>query len=584
MDAAGIVLVALLAQTPAASQPSQGGATVEGTVILAGTGQPLSGAKVQLFRAFLQRRGGGPPSPDGGPPPDLGDITPHAVTTAQDGRFLFENIKPGEYRLAAFRSGGYVPAEFAQRSPTSVGISFELAGGQKMQGVQLALTPTGSISGRVYDRDGPVGKLQVQALRPIYREGKRTLTIVQSVQTNDRGEYRLFWLPPGQYYLTAKPFSDGAIGAVFITEPTRLGTFEQASSPIVTTRTLPGGELVEETQLPVYYPGTTDVNGATRVDLRPGAMADGLDIAITTGPVRTRHLRGVALANGQPAALAGIKAIPRASDPSLVIAAGRTNADGSFDVSGVAPGSYFLFASTNSGMTGGLAMQVGDADVDNIVIPMTSGIRVSGRFVIEGRSRNDDGLEMANLRITLTRDPNLIGMPPAGPSFSPPPSADGSFVLQDVPPGDLRVSVRALPPDAYIKSIRMGSADVLDGGLHITGTPRDLLEVVIGADAGRLSGTVMNTRQEPLANIKVAVVPGAPDRERSDLYKSTTTDQSGRFRIQGLAAGSYTVFAWEEIEDGAWQDPDVIRAYESRGTSIRIRDGADESVQLTAIR
>jgi len=209
---------------------------------------------------------------------------------------------------------------------------------------------------------------------------------------------------------------------------------------------------------------------------------------------------------------------------------------------------------------------------------------VSGRFVIEGRSRNDDGLEMANLRITLTRDPNLIGMPPAGPSFSPPPSADGSFVLQDVSPGDLRVSVRALPQDAYIKSIRMGSADVLDGGLHITGTPRDLLEVVIGADAGRLSGTVMNTRQEPLANIKVAVVPGAPDRERSDLYKSTTTDQSGRFRIQGLAAGSYTVFAWEEIEDGAWQDPDVIRAYESRGTSIRIRDGADESVQLTAIR
>jgi hypothetical protein len=584
MDAAGVVLFALLAQTPAASQQSQSRATVEGTVVQFGTGQPLSGARVQLFRAFPLRPGGGPPLQDAGPPPDLEDFTPRSVTTAQDGRFLFENIKPGEYRLVAARSGGYVPAEFGQRSPTGVGISFQLAAGQKMQGIQLGLSPTGSISGRVYDRDGAVGSLRVLARRPIYREGKRTLTIVQSVLTNDRGEYRLFWLPPGPYYLTAKPFTEGVTGAVYISEPTRTGTFEQASSPIVTTRTLPNGEVVEETQLPVYYPGTTDVNGATRVDLRAGGSADGLDIAITTGPVRTRHLRGIALANGQPAALAGIKAIPRVSDPSLVIAAGRTNADGSFDVSGVAPGSYFVFATTNAGMTGGLALQVGDADVDNIVIPMTSGIRVTGRFMIEGRSRNDGGPEMANLRITLARDPNIIGMPPPGPSFSPPPSADGSFVLQDVPPGDFRVSVRALPQDAYVKSIRMGSADVLDGGLHIAGTPRDPLEVVIGADAGRLTGTVVNTRQEPLANIKIAVVPDAPDRHRSDLYKSATTDRSGRFRIQGLAAGNYNVFAWEEVEDGAWQDPDFIRAYESRGRAIRIRDGADESVQLTAIR
>jgi hypothetical protein len=441
VHAAGIVLFALLTPAPAASQQSQGSATVEGAVVQLGTGQPLAGARVQLFRAYPVGPRGGPPLPDAGPPPDLEEHTPRSVTTAQDGRFLFENIKPGEYRLVAARSGGYVPAEFGQRSPTGVGISFELAAGQKMQGIQLALTPTGSISGRVYDQDGPIGKLQVQALRPIYRDGKRTLTIVQSVQTNDRGEYRLFWLPPGQYYVTAKPFGEGVLGAVYISEPTRLGTFEQASGPILTTRTLPNGEVVEETQLPVYYPGTTDATSAARVDLRAGASADGLDIAITTGPVRTRHLRGVALANGQPAALAGIKAIPRASDPSLIIATGRTNADGSFDVSGVAPGSYFVFASTNAGSTGGLAIQVGDADVDNIVIPMTSGIRVSGRFLIEGRSRDGAGPEMANLRVTLARDPNIIGMPAPGPSFSPPPSADGSFVLQDVPPGDFRVSV-----------------------------------------------------------------------------------------------------------------------------------------------
>lgn len=304
MHAAGPVLIALLAQIPAAAQPSQGSATVEGVVVQSGTGQPVSRASVQLFRWM-------PPGPRGGPPtsersePDLNDLRSYSATTASDGRFSFDNIKPGEYRLLAMRSG-WVPAEFGQRSPTSVGISFELSAGQRMQGVQLALTPTGSISGRVFDRDGPVGKLQVQALRPIYRDGRRTLTIVQSVQTNDRGEYRLFWLPPGQYFVTAKPISEGTTGAVYISEPTRIGTFEQASSPIITTRTLPSGEVVEESQLPVYYPGTTDVNGAAHVDLRAGASADGMDIGITAGPVRTRHLRGIALANGQPAAVAGI--------------------------------------------------------------------------------------------------------------------------------------------------------------------------------------------------------------------------------------------------------------------------------------
>ena len=217
--------------------------------------------------------------------------------TAQDGRFSFENVKPGEYRLVALRSGGYVPGEFGQRSATGLGISFELSAGQQMRGVQLVLTPTGSISGRVYDRDGPVGKLQVQALRPIYRDGQRTLTIVQSVQTDDRGEYRLFWLPPGRYYVTAKPFNDGGAGrpagptrpsssGVHISEPMRVGTFEQASSPVVTSRTLPSGEVIEETQVSVYYPGTTDVSAAARIDLRPGASADGLDIAVTTGAVR----------------------------------------------------------------------------------------------------------------------------------------------------------------------------------------------------------------------------------------------------------------------------------------------------------
>ena len=164
-------------------------------------------------------------------------------------------------------------------------------------------------------------------------------------------------------------------------------------------------------------------------------------------------------------------------------------------------------------------------------------------------------------------------------------------MLQGVPPGDFRVTFGppgamqffSLPEDMYVKSMRFGNADVLDGGLHVTGSSRDQLEIVIGANAGRINGTVINARREPLAGITVVAVPDAGERSRSDRYKQVTSDASGRFRIQGLPPGNYTLFAFEDIEEGAWQDPEVIRSYETRGTSVRVRDGNDENVQLTVI-
>ena len=135
----------------------------------------------------------------------------------------------------------------------------------------------------------------------------------------------------------------------------------------------------------------------------------------------------------------------------------------------------------------------------------------------------------------------------------------------------------------YIKSMRFGSADVLEGGLHVTGPSRDQLEIVIGANAGRINGTVTSARGGSLAGITVVAVPDAGDRSRSDRYKQVASDESGRFRIQGLAPGSYTLFAFEDIEDGAWQDPEVLRSYGSRGTSVRVADGNDENVALTVI-
>ena len=582
MQSFTVIFLVLLTQLGASRQVTP--ATVDGIVIKMGSGEPVAGAKVELHPERSDV-----PSPE---PPET-----YTATTSQDGKFVLNGVAPGSYRLIATRSGGYVPAEYGQRSPTGQGIPFELSASQRMSGVQLAMAATGVIAGRIYDRDGePIGRAQVQALRAVYKDGRRALTIVETAQTNERGEYRLFWLTPGRYYVAARPDipelpanmadSGGSnIATVRITDPARFGSYEQASAAIVRKRRLKSGELIEETSVPVYYPGVIELQAASPVALSAGANVGGVDISIGAGVVPARHIRGrvIDATTGQPLARPGITAIPQSGDPNLSLPHNQSDANGFFDLAGATTGRYAVFA-TGARVTGTAIVEVGNADVQNVAIVAMAGYKLSGKFVIEGRSRSNSEPRLSDLRVgQLIRVPNSLGAPSGGPSFNPPPAVDGSFTLDGIQQGDFRVTVRAVPPDAYVKSMRLGAADVLDGGLHLSGPPENPLEVVIGADGGRISGSVVNARQEPLPNRIVVLAPDVRLRHRVDLYKSTATDSSGQFQIRGIAPGSYQLFAWEEVEPGAWQDPEFIRIYEGRGKAVQINEGGNENLQVTVI-
>ena len=43
------------------------------------------------------------------------------------------------------------------------------------------------------------------------------------------------------------------------------------------------------------------------------------------------------------------------------------------------------------------------------------------------------------------------------------------------------------------------------------------------------------------------------------------------------------MFAWEQIESGAYQDPEFLKPFESRGESYSIRENGRESAQLKMI-
>jgi len=56
-----------------------------------------------------------------------------------------------------------------------------------------------------------------------------------------------------------------------------------------------------------------------------------------------------------------------------------------------------------------------------------------------------------------------------------------------------------------------------------------------------------------------------------------------RFDICGRVGPRSRVFAWEDIEDGLWRDPEFIRRNEGAGKSVQIDERTRATVELTAV-
>jgi hypothetical protein len=257
------------------------------------------------------------------------------------------------------------------------------------------------------------------------------------------------------------------------------------------------------------------------------------------------------------------------------------------------PGSYTLTASSASG-DGYATFTLGDADIENLTIPTTTVFEIPGRFIAEGAPLSAATLDA--MRITLRRDPPR-GERSTTASYNPI-FPDGSFTIS-ASAGDFRINIAPilnltsqrvgspLPglQNAYVKSIRLGNADVLNGTLHLDRPPSAALEVVIATNPGALDGQVVRTgpssANRPVADVPVLLLPDI--RRRNELFRTTTADVSGRFHFDRVPPGDYKVFSWEEVEDGAWYDAEFMRANESRGIPVRIGEGQTAAARIEVI-
>ena len=499
---------------------SQAPLTLQGTVIDLHTGRPLPGVQVTLEQTL--------------------------VVTDSGGRFVVQSAKSGAHMLS-FARNGYVR--------TSV-----IAGSQ-LQDVMVGMIRAGSVSGRLTNEIGePLEGIEVQLLRRTFDEhGTEGLMESVTVRTNDLGEYRLYWVTPGTYYITAQ-LKDAGDPPENINSP--------AKARYVTS----------------FYPGVADTPNAARLVVTAGAELNGINWSLQASPNAAGYsISGRVIdsrtGRGGGASISLARHTP--FDPGTIeeIADG----DGAFELKDVEPGVYWLRAVSREVVQGSdtesstqIAISVGDRDIEGVTLTTTPGIRISGRILLEGPFSN----------VTPERL-GIVLQPVAGNSASRPrpaqrPNPDGTFTIDSVSPGPYRLVVRSLPREYFIREARMGLTDFLGLPLTITESSTGPLQIIASSASGELDGIVLNGERQPFPGIEAVLIPDR-QRERKELYLKTRTDREGRFSFEGIPPGDYKLFAWENLEQYGYFDLAVVQQADPQATPVRVTESSTQSIEVRSI-
>jgi hypothetical protein len=160
----------------------------------------------------------------------------------------------------------------------------------------------------------------------------------------------------------------------------------------------------------------------------------------------------------------------------------------------------------------------------------------------------------------------------------------GEFAFQSLSVGSYQVGL-TMPgsPDAYVKSVRVKDTEIPNGELQLDGLPPEGLQIVISRAGASVEGHVLNGSRQPVAGATVAILPVGLPPYTPARYRSAPIDSTGSFQLRGLAPGEYEIYAWEDVEDGAWFNPTFLRNYENNKRTLRLIEGQKQTAEILAV-
>lgn len=440
------------------------------------------------------------------------------ATTDHDGFYRIGNVAPGSYSITP-SAPAFVMVETRDSRIKSVLVGDD----ENVEGINFALVRGGVITGRVTDADGrPVIEQQVNVYSTDVFEKQfpeRPIFPVNSVQTDDRGVYRIFGLGAGRYKVAA-------------------GRTDEAFNPISS----PDRAIYKQ----VFHPDVTDHAKAVVIEVNEGSEANNVDIALGRA-VRTFSVSGLVIDHEKglpmPHMRLGVQRVV-GQRIEFVNSMSTSNGRGEFVVEGLIPGKYGILLTPNQSAdmrAEPVSFDITDQDVSGLTIRLTKGASLTGFVVLE----SEDKALFAKLSELQLRAFAMVSS--GGGSFSSSAMSsigpDGSFRLAGLPGGTINLMLGAVmnplgPKGFNITRIERevtvpGSRLEIKDGEQLTG-----VRVIITYGTATIRG-VVKVGDGPLPEGTRVFIRVSKPGETFPNFRPATVDARGHFLMEGLPAGTY---------------------------------------------
>ena len=449
------------------------------------------------------------------------------ASTDSEGRYQFTALPPGTYKVVASLPG------FADRpAPRPILLGAET----KATVPPLRLRPQGILSGRVLDEDGdPIPNARLWLFKQKYREGRKQWVRLEAYpMATETGDFRIPQLAPGAYLL-------------------------QADDPRAPVSNRYGDRSAQREFATTFYPSSATQQGALPIEVGVGADLRGIEIRLVK-TLRPAYFRVTGSITGISP---GSEALVRFSgSPGSTVARAPAY---TFDIQ-VTAGEHTILASEPSDIRQAWAMGsvTVDAEVSGIVLAMSPAPKVTGQVTL---TDSDSPVSRKGIRVSLNRVPSVESFPPDASDDA----GKFDFTLH-FGPGRYAIALdpRSLPVGCYVQAIKVDGKDLPTPEVHVL-LASIHLDIILSPNAGTITGTV--------SDFPSAIVTLIPAEPSSPPIKQVAGDD-GKFTFTNLRPGLYRLYAWDQVDDDLWPDPDFHKRFASNAVEITVAPRATAKAQL----
>jgi hypothetical protein len=524
------------------------------------------------------------------------DVT---TVTGTDGQFVFTGLPSGRFSVSVSKDGWLTTAYGANR-PLRAGTAVPVGSGQTAR-IVVRMVHGAAITGEVQDASGyPAVGATVRAMRVAIINGQRRLDVNGSLAVaDDRGVYRIYGLPPGNYVIGAswRPAYFGSQGSEL-----HLTTDLDVREALASTPSSASAPRAHRAAAlaSTFYPGTTVPKQAAIVSLNAAEERAGVDFTLQIVP--TAHVEGTVSSPGNAAlsgAVVSLMATDQVAFPGVPFDGYRTASiqdDGSFAFSDVVPGQYTLFAraqvpdatGVSRTMWSSMDVLVDGDDMSGLALALAPCLSITGQLRFAGKDLRPPA-DLKAVRVTLlpVQTDTTATAVPGGATVD----SGGRFTFSGITPG--RYTFGATMPGLgspggwTLGSALVNGLDALD--VPFTVAPNGNIADVIVTFTDRvaqLTGALRSGDGGPAADYSIVLFPTSSSLwlQRSRRIQTVRPSADGAFAFRNVPPGEYYLAAPEDVEAGAAFDPAFLQQLVPSSMKLAIGEGEHKVQEIRIAR